>query len=625
MLTLEKVIELMHKYGFSSTSDFPFLYSNGNEMGICYSYIDENYGYLERIKIFDNEEKLDDFLKRLVWIKQNGKVTNSRMILENYQVSNPKNLFLRNEKIMVKNEMFNIDEFNRREAEKMAMDPVTRLLAEAGEIIMVYDELKSKQENFLLNTRRLENNLRSKYFELQQCVDKYNNNPVERELKLLPDGVTNNGVNQMMETSAKDRYNQYKVRMPELVDAQDFIRELWELNRNLEMNTQYYEMMVYENTCINELRVVEAKIAFMNSIIGKKGPLVNLKKKFMEITREYDLTSYKLSSSFVSERLKSIEKKYSFYDFLNKYRVDEYLRESIVNTNYSDVAIKYSSTNILPKEYYVKKPLNDVATFLFTQYRDKLSVDEQAILILYNSTFRDLFDIILDVDNFDKLSFEELNGIISKKKGFSKIKSKCFDYVKNCINNPENADVKNKLFSHINFLSFEEFIKSVVNLLAQFKSINNKLVLNSDINMYFYLDSMADLNKNKYIYVTNDLYSLKAKVNNSSNVIAIACLKNNLPVLYSPYYLDFGDVYDKKDCKMSIKPITKFELLVDRQDVNIYMDDNVERVVDYQAVKTASGNVIIVTDINSVKEINYCKLALFNNVVEGNVSNEKNV
>ena len=625
MLTLEKAMELMHKYGFSSTSDYPYIYLNGNEIGVCYCYIDDNYGYLERIKLFDNEEQLEDFLKRLYWIKQNGKVTNSRMILEDYQISNPKILFLRNEKIMVKDEMFSIDEFNRKEAEKLAMDPVSRLLTEAGELIIVYDDLKAKQDQFLQYVRSLENDLRNKYFELQQSIDKYNKNEIEREVKLLPTNVVNKGINQMMETSAKDRYNQYKVRTPELVDAQNFIRELWDLNRGLEMNSQYYEMMVLENSCINELRTVDAKINLLHSLLEKKQFNVDLKRKFRDINRQYDMTSYKLSATFVEEKLKSIEKKYFYYDYLNKYKVVDYLRESIVNTNYTDVAIKYSATNTLPLNYYIKKPLNDVATSLFVQYRDQLSDDEKTVLVLYNSKYRDLFDVILNVDDFDKLSSSELIAILNKKKGFSKIKSQCYDYVKTRLDNPINSEIKNKYFNKINYLTYEEFIKSIVNLLVLLKNINNKLRLNSDINMYFYLDSMMNVNNGKYMLLTNDLYSLKTRIQNRINVIAIACLKNNLPVLYAPYCIDFGNLYDKKNLQIVEKPITKFELLVDKEDVSIYLDDNINRVVDYQSIKKVTGNITIVTDMNSIKEVNYCKMALFNNIKEANVNNEKNV
>ena len=48
MLDFDAVLELMKKYGYSSTSIHPYIYQNGENIGICYTYIDDEYGLLER-------------------------------------------------------------------------------------------------------------------------------------------------------------------------------------------------------------------------------------------------------------------------------------------------------------------------------------------------------------------------------------------------------------------------------------------------------------------------------------------------------------------------------------------------------------------------------------------------
>mgnify|MGYP003291274517 CR=1 FL=1 len=54
-------------------------------MGLCYSYVDEEYGYLERIKICKNLEEMEEFLKAFKWVETNGKLRHVRMILDNYE------------------------------------------------------------------------------------------------------------------------------------------------------------------------------------------------------------------------------------------------------------------------------------------------------------------------------------------------------------------------------------------------------------------------------------------------------------------------------------------------------------------------------------------------------------
>ncbi|MDE5888631.1 MAG: hypothetical protein K2H20_01280, partial [Bacilli bacterium] len=68
MLDYDTAIELMKKYGYSSTTTHPYVYQNGESLGICYSYEDEDFGVLERIKIFEDKESFEFFLKQLDFV-----------------------------------------------------------------------------------------------------------------------------------------------------------------------------------------------------------------------------------------------------------------------------------------------------------------------------------------------------------------------------------------------------------------------------------------------------------------------------------------------------------------------------------------------------------------------------
>ena len=104
MLDLDTALDLLNKYGYTSIQVHPFVYQDGDTIGLCYTYVDEDYGLLERIKIFNNAEEFEEFLKMYNWVQTNGKLHHVRMILDNYESINPKTMFLRNEKIMVEGE-----------------------------------------------------------------------------------------------------------------------------------------------------------------------------------------------------------------------------------------------------------------------------------------------------------------------------------------------------------------------------------------------------------------------------------------------------------------------------------------------------------------------------------------
>ena len=84
MLSIDSALELMNKYGYSSITSHPYLYQSGESLGVCYTYMDEDYGKLERIKICKNLEELEEFLKAYRWVENNGKQRHVRMILDNF-------------------------------------------------------------------------------------------------------------------------------------------------------------------------------------------------------------------------------------------------------------------------------------------------------------------------------------------------------------------------------------------------------------------------------------------------------------------------------------------------------------------------------------------------------------
>ena len=511
MLDIESALELIKKYGYSSTSSHPYLYQSGDTIGLCYTYVDEDYGTLERIKIFDSLESFNDFLKKLEWLKKNGLNYHVRMCLDDYESINPKILFLRNEKLMIEGEMEDVETFDFKEAQREQMDEPSRILYEAGDLFLIYDEIKNRQLQYLLKIIGLKNQLRQKYFDLQSAVDKYNKIKLEREIVKIPEVPDSGGIDLQQEIALKDRYNLYIKEVPPIQEVTAFLKEVWDLNYNLEMNTRYYDALREETEIRNEMKIVEKKLQLMEDLNNNIKPLfgVDLVSKFRKINRSLGSTINDVSKSIVEEKIALIQDKYKYYGNLDPLYVSDYLREAIQNSNYADLSIKYGKG--APKEQAKKgrTPLNEIAIDLFIQFKTVLTVDEQSILVIYsNEKFRKICDAILAIPNFETFTPKQIIKKINNIKGFSKLKSECYISVRNRINDPLNKPIKDGVFNGYDFTSFETFIGSLVSNLTKLKRINHKMHLNGDINMYIPVKKVEDVSNREFLLVTNDINSL---------------------------------------------------------------------------------------------------------------------
>ena len=618
MIQIDSALELFNKYGYSSITSHPYIYQSGESVGICYKYIDEDYGELERIKVCKSIEEMQEFFESFKWYENNGKVRHVRMILDNYESYNPKNMYLRNDKIMVEGEMFDIDSYDQKEQLRKDMDQVSKVVYEAGDLLLVYNEIKSRQLLYLKSLVELKNHLRSKYFELQKEVDTYNRVKAKRELTLLSD-YTESGINDAMEISLKDKYNQYIVKMPDLGEALDFLKEVWELNYNLELNQKYYDAIREDSEIRNEIKVVEQKIELMKDLNDDLKPLfgTDLVSKFQKINQKCKETSANVSDETVNTQLDAVKRKYAYYSRLDPVYVSDFLREAIQNSNYEDLALKYATGATVDVLNKYKMPLNEVAADLTVKYREKLNVEEQSVMVLYNNEkYRKIFDVILSIPNFSSLTIKEVIKELNSIKGLSKLKTECYDSVKKRIDLPENASIKNSLFNNVDFTTFETFISSLISKLALLKSVNDRMTLPGDINMYLTVDNVNDLQANEFVMVTSDLPALKDEVLNTKEMIGITLLKGGTPVLYSPYYFDLGDTFSKDASPaMYIKEMVNLDLLVDISDIIVNIDPNMTNVVNYVSSSNMDGNLTLVEDLHMKNMITFCKYALTSRTV----------
>lgn len=616
MLDYNVALELLHKYGFTSI-EHPYLFMNDNNIGLCFIIDDENYGKLERKKIFTDINTFEEFLKKLAWMRDNASKYNVKMVLDNYEIDEPKIMFLRNNRPMLIGEMFNIQAYDDRNEKKKQLDRVARTLYEIGDLLLVYDEIKIRQINQLALVNSLRNDLRRKYFDLQKEVDFYNGVEIEQNLTLLSELITENGINELNEVALKDAYNLAKVKTPELTDLNTMLSDVWELLKTLECNDKYYQACIEEKEIRNEMSLVQTKIDLMKESNEDPGAVkIDLVENFRKINRDYEETKTFIYEGFIQSKIDNVNKKYSAFSVLDKDCLADFLRESLENNDYDELMSRFvkDESNVINK--IVKLPYERVVNNLNEQYKS-LGVLEQSVLILCNSPYiGDLIKLINMVPNYESMPVVELIGLISKYKQFNVIKS-AYEVIKVRIEMPENLAIKQSVFANINLSSFEMFVTSIVSELNRIRLIDKKMVINSDFTLV--MKEFENMGCQSFLFLCNDFNYVKSNYDYKKNIIGSFLIKNGSPVLYSPYYIEFGDLISKVKKGMVVQPfsvqVTKcLNVMVDIKNTMISKDDFYVTVAEYESNPTKKDDISYVSKLKFVGKYLYGKATVLDTI-----------
>lgn len=619
MLDYNIALELLQKYGFSST-EHPYLFFNEPNVGLCILVDDENYGKLERRKIFTDINLYEEFLKKLAWMRDNADKYNVKMVLDNYELKEPKIMFLRDNRPMLIGEMFNIEAYDQRNEQKKLLDKKARMMYEIGDLLLVYDEMKIRQLNEMNLANSLRNELRRKYYDLQKEVNFYNKVDVELNLTLLAELITDSGVNEVSEVALKDRYNAAKSNPLEDNEVFELLEEVWDLLKQLESNERYYQTCVDVKELRNELALVQAKIDLMTELNEDPDAYrVDLMTRFRKINREFEENKTFVYEDYVKSKLNNIAKKYAAFSLLDKNSLADFLRESMENSDYDELMSRFMQ-NEVESSKIIKLPVNQVMADLNNKYAT-LSVPEQSILILSNSSYvRELMQMINLIPNYESLPVNEVMSYLNKFKKFSKVKS-AFDVIKHRIELPENAPIKQSIFATINTTSFDGFVSSIISEMNRMKTVEQKMVLVSDVSLSS--KEYENLDCETFIFLSNNVEELKSDYDYKKNILGSFVIKRGVPVLYSPYCLDFGNL-DAKGRDAVIEPFqvranSSFNLLVNRKNVMVSKDDFYVTVADFVSNPTISKDISVVSKLKYTGKYLFCKSTVLNSVAAARV------
>lgn len=600
MISFDSALKILKKYGYNSKTVHPYLYKNNNEIGVNYSYIDNKYGITERVVSFHNDIDLDLFLKKYQWYKLNGKKYNVKLKLNNYEVPNPEVLYIRNNHVMTDNEIFNIKTYDKTESKNLKLSHAKRLLLEAENLMNYYYQEKEIKAKYVKNLFNKENELQRYYLELQNLVDMYNVNNTHPSLE---ERKREFSTNLELESKINSKLSEYKKKLPKIDDINLLINDIWKLNKLLEANSYYMYALRYNDDVDEEMRLVVTKIDFMKELLSKKRfKIIDLKKKFNSIDNQSTYESI-YDDNFEDKYKNFINSKYDQKDKINEFRLAEYLNNFKTNKEYDiEKNVLRCQKELAEKVLTYDANIEDVYKDLIKQFNNNLNDEEKSALILYNSFYRELFEIIQRVDNFDKLSINELVGILNITDNFNSVYEECYTKIKELIDEKENKEVKNEVFKNINFDSKETFINSLIKTLNILININDKIKLKYNLKLYFSTNDFDSLGKDMFIYTSTIIAPYMIYKKNNYRVIA-ANVNKGINVLFSPKYISKPLDNNKK---IEIIDKDNSEIIIDTRDIMIDKDKNTIIYSRFKSneVKTDNYTYIDKFDLNYKININ---------------------
>ncbi len=606
MITLESALKILKKYGYNSMTVHPYLYKKNNEIGINYSYIDDKYGITERVASFYSDLELDKFLKRFQWYKLNGKKENVSMRLNNYEISNPQVLYIRNNHVMTDEELFDIKSFEKKENKNKKLSHSKRLFVEIQRLMDRYYLEKDYLEKYTNNLFNKERELTRYYLELQKLVDKYNR--VKRDL-IIDNDNRSFKTDLKLESLINSLISEYKKKMPSEDRLNELIVKVWILNKELDSNKDYMFALKTNDDIDEEMRLAVTKIDFMKELLSKrKIKLINLSKKFDSIDKQSTYESI-YDDNFDEKYLDFIEKKYDVLDKINEFRLCEYLNNFKTQKAYDiEKNIIRCSNEVNKKDNYIS--IDEVNKHLKKQF-DNLTNKEKNALILFTSFYEKLFIMIQNFKNYNSISTNKLLNILNNNKEFEKVFRDCYDNIKYLIELDVNKKIKNDIFKNIDFTNKISFIESIKNQLDIIININDKIKLNDNIKLYFSTTDFDNLGTFNFIKTSSFIAPYMYNSNNKNYRVINAHVKKGVYVLYCPIKLTLS--------KNSIEllDIENTEIYIDTRDISFNKENN---VVLYSRFKKNIINSKKYSYVNSF-DVDY-KISINKVIIEKRLENE---
>jgi hypothetical protein len=606
MLKIDTAMSILKKFGYSSKNSHPYLYINNHQIGINYAYIDEKYGIIDRLALFNNEIDLESFLKKLQWYKLNGKQNKVKMELNNYEISNPEVIYIRNNHVMSDNEMFNLAYYDQKERKNLKLSHYNRLLFEADNLLDYYYIKKDEIEHYVNNYFNKKLELKRYYYDLQLLINKYNHHHIDIKLDTSLETFKINADDISKLSSNLANYKKEKVKE---ADVYNLLKDIWQLNKEQETNNKYLEALRYSEDIDEEMRLVVTKIDFMKELLSKKTPwfkLINLKKAFTNIDNTSTYTSL-YDDDFTAKYKFFIDKKYDALNKINEFRLCEYLND-FKTTNEYDIAknIERCKQDKKVKKIEYSTDINIINDSLKDEFNTNLNDDERAALILYTSIYKDIMDMIINIPDYNNISITKLISLLNITDGFLRVYENNYTNIKKIINLDINKDIKKKVFKNINFNNKEDFIASLRDNINILSNINDKMMVKDNLRLYTATNDFDTLGNDALLNFSNSIDTYIINKKNNYRVI-VANIKKGTNVLMAPYYLKIP-IADAFNQAIEIIDEPNPIIIIDTKDININKDSNVIIFSHFLANLVTQKDYTYVDDFKINYKVNISKI-----------------
>ena len=601
MIDLDNALKTMKKYGYNSSSFHPYLYFDGKDIGINYSYIDNKYGVIERIYKCNSILDLETFLKKYQWYKLNGKSKNVLMKLNSYEISNPKVIYIRDNHVMMDEEIFNIDIYDKRKKKLEKLSHIKRLIVEIEALRDRYYLKKDEIEKYINSYLKRKEDLRKNYLELQKLVNEYNRK--KNNILYVPKNIEYK-INDLGVEDVNLKLSGFKNKTIKDKDGYQLLYKVWNLNQSLEMNDEYLNALRNSDDLDEELRLLNIKIDYMNELLEKRHLFKkDLKKDFDKFDSSSTYKSI-YSDDFFDKYHKFVERKYDVLDKVNEFRLCEYLNDFTVNREYAiDKNILRCKDELETKKDYFDGDYSKVTSELKKEFSKSLNNSEKNALILYTSIYNSIFNMIINIKDYDTISISKLISLLNITDGYLKEFNKAYNDIKKLLELDINNKVKNLVFADINFSNKESFIESLRESINKLMNIKNKLTLKNNLYLYSSIDNINRIEDIKIFKTSGNISSYMLNKGNDYKILVFS-VKKGVNILLSPFYLRINN--DKIELMDDKNP----NILLNHNDVNLNILESDFVITKFKSNLIKKIDYSYVNKFDISFKVNVCKIRI---------------
>lgn len=468
-MTEKEIHKLLQQYGMSDPVREPYLYKGSFGVGIYYTIMDRVFGFLERIKTFQNKEEAEDFIYQYWWYKKHWYDLDVDIKLDNYEIENPELKYLFQGKEISVSDM---KEMNLESSSNKTETEYTKLLRTATLLLNVIDMKIKLQQQTQMNSETLfkeYEELMSDYETVYRNIVK-ETTVIERIAKGTSLVVSNDEILRLQE-----ELNRFHETFSGIPKIRKLIESLWSYLHQLESDESYLYhryLLIKLPVLMNDYRrqkdyLSTARKRSFGFLLRKDDILIELKK----IESQQESQKIVLFAQYNENELKRLEDKYSVLNALDYRTVAEYLIE------FDNLEI---STKIELEQKVKSFSKEEIINDLTEQYAN-LNIDEQAIFVQYNSFLKPLIKEIL---TYSETDLKEVLKKLKEKGFYSQVKQSLI-----ILESSDNLIIKLKYFKNIDSISEEAFVQSLLHLKTRLLSIAPMHLLGS-ISVFFRSSNM---------------------------------------------------------------------------------------------------------------------------------------